>query len=391
MYLSPSRTRSGVLFNHSPRSSLTMPDEIHSESAQDISARSSSPPLPTPPSASRPPPSLLNTDLVPLWTGDDPAYSVFTFIRRVEDAISHASLTDAERIAFLRACMSCDVRTAAGAALEDDFYSTCTNFREFCHQLIKEFACHDNDPCLASMVNLSDLILTNSGTMDPRDAAGVAGRFRTEFCHSLEHSQWINQDGVMPKSHLLSLFSYFLYTNLLKPQAAQMTKDISFLPTSTIHDLKISVESKLRAQTMAARTPHPPPSRPTPVPASPVSLVHTSTSPPSHPILGPAFSTHERPPPPLLQRQQYCATRDNFSSPSPPSRGSHIPACFNCGGVGHSPRDCPSAVSSHFQHSQVASRPTQQDKWCHYHKTYTHSSAECFALQKQRHYQSNFR
>ena len=179
MYFSPSRTRSGVLFAHSPHFSLTMPDGIPLESAQDTSDRSSPPPLPTPPSVSRPRPSLLNTDLVPLWTGDDPTYSVFTFIRRVQDAVSHASLSDGERIAFLRACMSCDVRTAAGAALEDDFYSTCTNFREFCHQLIKEFACHDNDPCLATMANLSDLILTNAGTLDPRDAAGVAGRFRT--------------------------------------------------------------------------------------------------------------------------------------------------------------------------------------------------------------------
>ena len=200
-------------------SRLRMPSTPLSQCLTELRLR----PLRAPQTAALPPPPSLNTDVVPLWTGDDPHYTVFTFIRRVEDAISHASLPDAEQIAFLRACMSCDVRTPAGAAMKDDFYSNCTNFREFRHQLIKEFACHDNDPCLATLGNLSELIRSNSGTMDPRDAAGVAGRFRRELCHSLDHSQWLNQDGVMPKSHLLSLLSYLLYTNLLKPQAAQIT------------------------------------------------------------------------------------------------------------------------------------------------------------------------
>ena len=285
MLNSPSHTRSGKVFSAPPPSLAIMPEISPSGPSGSRPVASPTPPphgassvplapdqtntLP-PTSPANPvshvlvPPtsassnSFLNSDLVPLWTGDDPSYSIFTFIRRIEDAVAHSSLTDAEKIAFLRACMSCDARTPAGAALDDDFYTTCGDFKEFCHQLIKEFACSDNDPCLASFSNLSDLIRSNSGTLDPRDAAAVTGRFRTELSHSLSHSQWLDSQRKISESDLLSLLSYHLYTNLLKPHAAQLTKDITFLPSTSIHDLKVSVESKLRSQSYVTVAKSPP-------------------------------------------------------------------------------------------------------------------------------------
>ena len=220
------------------------------------------PVLPSPNSLSRFP----SKDGIPLWSGEDSNYSVFTFLRRVKDALAPATLTSKEKVTFIRACMSCDTLTAAGAALEDDFYSTCEDFDSFCDHLIKEFACADNDPCLASLTNLTDLLSSNSASLSPRIAAGLAGRFRSELDHSLTHSRWLSKDSTLSKENFLNLFSYVLYTNLLNPEAASLTRDMSFTPESTIHDLKVSVEAKLRKPaekpTMCAAPPPPPPPAP---------------------------------------------------------------------------------------------------------------------------------
>lgn len=61
--------------------------------------------------STRPYPS---TDSVPLWSGNDPTYPVFTFIRRVENAVLNFTFTDAEKFSFLRACMSSDTGRRPG-------------------------------------------------------------------------------------------------------------------------------------------------------------------------------------------------------------------------------------------------------------------------------------
>lgn len=315
-----------------------------------------------------------STDSVPLWCGNDPSYPVFTFIRRVEDAVSHSSLTDSEKISFLRACMSCDTRTPAGAALEDDFYSQCNDFKAFCNQLIKEFACIDNDPCLASLTNMTNLIRSNSDTLSPRDAAGLAGRFRTELTHALTHSQWLDQDDMMPKSHFLSLLSYILYTNLLTPQAAQITSEIQFLPQTTIHDLKVSVEAKLRVRAQTSPPPPPPP--------PPSALPHA----PSRHRVSPA--------PPRSSPSRHSPPTSRNTLPShPPTQSSKPLTCYSCNTPGHHYRDCrthPTPPYSRFPPSTSHTR--SNTPWCHYHHSTNHSASECRFLRYQREQRSqNFR
>ena len=77
----------------------------------------------------------------------------------------------------------------------------------------------------------------------------------------------------MSKENILSLFSYVLYTNLLTPAAASLTRDMSFKPDSTIHELKLAVESKLRHKEESLNTlvMHPPPPPPPPPERAPVS------------------------------------------------------------------------------------------------------------------------
>ena len=110
-------------------------------------------PFPHPPSSFHWPPVhhvSLSPASVPQWSGDNPQYPVFMFIRRLRDALSHLSFNSEQ----------CVTLTPAGAALEDDFYSNCTDFEVFCDNLIKEFACSSRDLCLTSLRNFSDLLLT---------------------------------------------------------------------------------------------------------------------------------------------------------------------------------------------------------------------------------------
>lgn len=336
------------------------------------------PPTPTPPQVLPHTTPHPNTDSVPLWCGNDPSYPVFTFIRRVEDAVSHSSLTDSEKIAFLRGCMSCDTRTPAGAALEDDFYSSCTNFKAFCNQLIKEFACSDNDPCLASLTNMTHLIRTNSDTLSPRDAAGLAGRFRTEMSHALSHSTWLDGNDMMSKSHFLSLLSYTLYTSLLTPQASQITSELPFLPQTSIHDLKISAEAKLRAR----------------------APTHPHTTPPPSSTLPPAPSGHRISPP--AKNTSFSSSHHPPPRPAPPPTRTHFHSsqhqprsliCYSCNTPGHHFRDCRVKPStSHPRSSHSSAHTKTHIPWCHYHQSTLHSASECRVLQAQRDTRSpNFR
>ena len=146
-FTSPPHTRSGVRYGHPLTSrSFTM------------SLPNASPP-PIPSSC----PQVPSKDGIPLWSGNDPNYSIFTFLRRVKDALAPFTLSSKDKVLFLRACMNCDTLTPAGAVLEDDFYSTCTDFESFCSNLIKEFACAYDDPCLASLTNFTELLFSNSG------------------------------------------------------------------------------------------------------------------------------------------------------------------------------------------------------------------------------------
>ena len=106
--------------------------------------------------------------------------------------------------------MSLSPLTPAGAALEDDFFSTCTDFEAFC----KEFACSSSDLCLTSLRNFSDLLLTNHGILSPKSAAGLVGRLRTELDYFLTNSHWMNGDSTT-KDNFLNLMSYIFFTNSL--------------------------------------------------------------------------------------------------------------------------------------------------------------------------------
>ena len=289
-------------------------------------AEAETPPLPSTQNISHYP-HLPSRDGIPLWSGDDPNYSVFTFLRRVKEALApFPTLTGKEKVNFLRSNMNCDTLTASGAVLEDDFYSNCTDFESFCSNLIKEFACAYEDPCLASLTNFIELLSSNSGLLSPRVAAGLAGRFRTEFDHSLTHSRWLNDDATMSKENILSLFSYVLYANTLTPDAAALTRDMSFQPTSTIHDLKLAAEAKLR---------HKP------------ERLNTIIAPPP-------------PPPPARSLPP--------SPPTPPPQRASLPQSNH-------PHRPPKYASQSVPH---------RDIWCHYHKTPSHSSAQCNFLRAQR-------
>ena len=124
MSFSPFHTRSGIIYS----SFLNMPDDTESLTA------TAGAPSPTPPPTSTVPPVhhvSLSPASVPQWSGDDPQYPVFMFIRRLCDALSHTSFNSEQCVTFARQCMSLNPLTPAGAALEDDFYSNCTDFEAF--------------------------------------------------------------------------------------------------------------------------------------------------------------------------------------------------------------------------------------------------------------------
>ena len=337
--LSPSVTRSGKHFHTAM--APTDPD------ASTGTALNSDPP--TGPASGFPRPSV---DSVPLWSGNDPAYSIFTFIRRVHDAVDHTNLSSKEKVAFTRACMNCDTHTPSGAALEDDFYASCTDFDAFCDQLIKEFACISNDPCLASMTNFLTTLHATSGSHSPRIAAGLAGRFKTELTHALKHSPWLDDTGKMSGANFVNILGYLLFINSLTPDAAQLSKELSFTPDSTVHDLKLSLESKLRAR------PHMEAANAL---ASPVSYNHVTR------------------------------TSDALSHPTRPTAPRHTGVagtphtaktitCFRCKKPGHHIRDCTSPPPPPPAQPSAPGRTT----WCHYHKTNRHSADQCYVLQSRR-------
>ena len=336
---SPSHPRSGKSFHLSP------PPPPPSMAPTDETERST-PNLPRP-----------STDSVPLWSGNDPAYSVFTFIRRVKDAVDHTNFSSEEKVTFMRACMNCDTLTPSGAILEDDFYSSCTDFKSFCDQLIKEFACFSNDPCLASMANFLNTVHASVGSQSPRVAAGLAGRFKTELKHSLSQSPWLNDDGMMPGDYFINILGYLLFVNALTPDAAQLSKDLPFSPTSTIHDLKLLVEAKLRTRPYLEAH------------HAPASV----TTQPSRPSDAPAHSMRHMAPRTLT------GSRTDSSSRPPPSsyaKASKSLTCSRCKRSGHIASDC------------AAPAPTTQtshtSQWCHYHKTHSHSADNCNFLKAQR-------
>ena len=180
MSFSPLHTRSGVTYS----TSLNMADATESLTATAGSLSST----PSPSSTAHPVHHVsLSPASVPQWSGDDPQYPVFIFIRRLRDALSHTIFNSEQCVIFARQCMSLSTLTPAGAVLKDEFYSNCTDFEAFCDNLIKEFACSSRDLCLTSLHNFSDLLLTNHGTLSPKTAAGLAGRLRTELDYSLKN------------------------------------------------------------------------------------------------------------------------------------------------------------------------------------------------------------
>lgn len=152
-------------------------------------------------------------------------------------------------------------------------------------------------------------IHSNSDTCSPSDAAGLAGRFRAELNHAHSHSHLLDKNYIMTNSHFLSLLFYILYMNLLTPQATQITSEFQFLPQTSIHELRVSVEAKLRVCSSVQQKLTPPPP---PLPPCGLSLAHSEHR-ISAAVKHTSFSSSMSPHPPLPPRHAAPPTRNTLS------------------------------------------------------------------------------
>ena len=365
-------------------------------SGQVSTSGQASPPGQTPPAPSSTTIKLLHQEpSLKRFSGEDSAHSPLIFLQQCEDAMRNSSIVeDVDKISFIRSQLVHD--SLASVMMRANCFNTSVigcSYTKFKENFLTTFGTTQDNASLQWSFRLADSLTTNLGNLGLLKGQAYAADFANEAISALQAANW-TEDGKITLDRLRTVFEFQYYIMYLSPQERRTASTLEFKPDHSLMDFASKLSKRVRDSPKAPL-----------VPVAPVITNCTTAPPPPPPAHAPPPSKvssslgqtqSKRAPVPCTfcgktgHRQFQCFKRKKQLAQAASQRFPSSPAGTNAPSSTSQPLLHHPVAPSKYAHATGTSHalmmqlapPQSTPKWCHIHEHCTHSTDECFTIQR---------